>query len=194
MIPIHPRIVHFPVALLITTAVIGILALVFTSKRRRLMELMTWNLSFGVGGALLAVLSGLLEEKTIVHNDIIHGIMETHKTIGLLLTGVSLLLFSWWILRKSKMRLLEFTSLVIVLVLSVGLLVYGAHLGGRLVYEEGAGILPMEKIISGKEHNHQHENDKSESQEINIVNDSLEQSEFKDSQNSHVHDHSSHEH
>ncbi len=194
MIPIHPRIVHFPVALLITATVFGILSLVFRNKRKKFMELLIWNLAFGVGGAFLAIISGLREEKTLVHSDKIHEIMETHELLGFIFSGVLFIVLIWMILRRSKMRLPEFTSIVILLVLSSGLIVFGAHLGGRLVYEEGAGVLPMENVNSGEDHNHQHENGKTEGHETIIGNDSLEQSKIKESQDSQLHDHSSHQH
>lgn len=178
MIPLHPRIVHFPVALLFTAAFFGILALIFKTKRRKFMEILTWNLAFGVGGAFLAILSGLREEKTLVHNDRIHEIMETHELLGYIFTGVLLVVLIWLIIRKSKMSLPEFASIVVLLVLSSGLLGYGAHLGGRLVYEEGAGVFPMEKVISGEDQNHQ----------------LLEDSKNTDDHDSHEHDHSSHKH
>jgi uncharacterized membrane protein len=181
MMPIHPRIVHFPVALLITATIFGILALMFTGKRRKFMELMTWNLSLGVVGALLAIISGLWEEKNLIHNDAIHEIMESHERIGFLMTGGFLLLYAWWIFRKSRMRLPEFSSLVFVLVLLTGFLGYGAHLGGRMVYEEGAGVIPMEHTISGKDHDHMHESiDNHTLEKVDDVNDE--------------HDHSTHDH
>ena len=194
MIPLHPRIVHFPVALLITATVFGILALVFRNKRKKFMELLIWNLAFGVGGAFLAIISGLLEEKTLVHSDKIHEIMETHELLGFIFSGVLFIVLIWMILRKSKMRLPEFTSIVILLVLSSGLLGYGAHLGGRLVYEEGAGVLPMESVISGEDHNHQHENGTTDLHEKKNAIENLEHSNSPEGEDPHEHDHSTHEH
>jgi len=194
MIPIHPRIVHFPVALLITAAVFGILALVFSGKRRQFMELLIWNLAFGVVGALFALITGLQEEKTLAHNDAIHNILEIHELIGYVISIISFILLIWMILRKSKMRLPEFVSIVVILVLSSGLLGYGAHLGGKMVYKEGAGVIPMEKVISGEDHNHQHEEGTADHHEKENGNDSLDNPNSGENSESHEHDHSSHEH
>lgn len=191
MIPIHPRIVHFPVALLIAAAIFGILALILKNKRRKFIGLLIWNLAFGVIGAFFTIISGLREAKTLVHNDKIHGIMKTHELFGYIFSGVFLILLVWMIIRESKMRLREFTSIVILLVLTSGLLVFGAHLGGRLVYEEGAGVLPMENVITGEDQNQQ-----------NIVNSELPkkndsgglQENTMENHDTHEHDHSSHEH
>ncbi|RLD65640.1 MAG: hypothetical protein DRI98_14545 [Bacteroidetes bacterium] len=194
MIPIHPRIVHFPVALLIIAAVFGVLALVFSSKRRQFMELLIWNLAIGVAGAIIAIITGLQEEKNLAHNDAIHNILEIHELIGYVISVISLMLLIWMILRKSKMRLPEFASIVIILVLSSGLLGYGAHLGGKMVYAEGAGVIPMEKVISGEDHNHQHEDGTADHHEKESGNDSLDNPNSGENNESHEHDHSSHEH
>lgn len=152
MLPLHPKIVHFPVALLMCAALFGILALVFKSKRELFKEILFWNLALGVAGAAFAVLTGLLEERSLVHNDIIHSIMETHKLLGFIFTGIFLVLLIWMTLRKSKMKAGEFRVFIAVMILSAGLLGYSAHLGGKMVYGEGAGVVPMEKVINQKEH------------------------------------------
>lgn len=194
MIPLHPRIVHFPVALIITAAVFGILALIFSSKRRQFMELLIWNLAIGVAGALFASITGLKEEKNLTHNDAIHNILESHALIGYVISGLSVTLLIWMILRKSKMRLPEFVSIVIILFLTSGLLGYSAHLGGKMVYKEGAGVIPMEKVISGDDHNHLHEDGSDDHHEKISGDDSIENSNTKENNDSHEHDHSSHEH
>lgn len=156
------------------------------------MGLLIWNLAFGVVSAFFTIISGLREAKTLVHNDMIHGIMKTHELLGYIFSGLFLIVLVWMIMRESIMRLPEFTSIVILLVLASGLLVFGAHLGGRLVYEEGAGVLPMEKVITGEDHN----------QLQNIINSELPkkndsgdlQENTMENHDTHEHDHSSHEH
>jgi uncharacterized membrane protein len=156
MIPLHPRIVHFPVALLISAAVFGILALLFKNKRKLFKEVLFWNLLFGLIGAIAAVLTGLREEDTIIHNYKIHTIMEIHKLLGLIFTGIFLLLFVWMFIRKLKMKTGELAAFTVILVLTAGLLGYSAHLGGKMVYKEGAGVIPMQSIIikQGQYHHH----------------------------------------
>jgi len=187
MIPIHPRIVHFPVAFLIGAALFGILALIFKSKRNVFKEVLFWNLAFGVAGTVVAIITGLLEEKSLIHNDTIHSFMETHELLGFIFSGIFLVVLIWFILRKSKMKNIEFTVMVVALILSAGLLGYSAHLGGTMVYEQGAGVIPMKNIISHEEHNHSHNEESTHHHE-----------EFKDSQinneKENNHEHSSHQH
>jgi len=96
------------------------------------------------------------------------------------------------ITRESKMRWREFTCVVILLVLSSGLLVFGAHLGGRLVYEEGAGVIPMEKVITGEDHIQLQKKINSELPKKSDSGDLQENT--MENHDTHEHDHSSHEH
>lgn len=187
MIPLHPRIVHFPVALLISAAILGILALIWKGKRNTLKEVLFWNLILGVAGAVLALISGLVEEKTLVHNDTIHSILETHELLGFVFSGIFLAVLIWLFVRKPKMKATEFSALVTILVLSSGLLGYSAHLGGKMVYEQGAGVVPMEEIISPGEHQHEHGSGETDHHDEGTGDDTLEVIPEH-------HDHSTHEH
>jgi uncharacterized membrane protein len=203
MIPIHPRIVHFPVALLITAAAFGILALIFKSKRNIFREVLIWDLALGVGGTIVAIISGMIEEKSLEHNDAIHSIMETHKLLGFILSGIFLVVWLWTIVRKSKMKTYEFTGVVVILVLTAGLLGYSAHLGGKMVYQEGAGVVPIEAIVSHEEHQHIHVGDEKDNHLEHAITDTIKDSpdysepptsEAEEPGHKHEHDHDSHEH
>jgi uncharacterized membrane protein len=203
MIPIHPRIVHFPVALLITAAAFGILALIFKSKRNMFREILIWDLTLGVASTLIAIISGLIEEKTLAHNDAIHSIMNIHKLLGFILSGIFLVAWLWMIVRKSKMKTYEFTGVVVILVLTAGLLGYSAHLGGKMVYQEGAGVVPMETIISKEEHQHIPVGDEKDIHLEHALSDTIKvspdyteppTSEAEEPDHTHEHDHDSHEH
>ena len=176
MLPIHPKIVHFPVALLISAAFFGILALLIKSKRNLFKEILTWNLLLGVLGAIAAIISGLREEETLVHNDAIHEIMETHELLGFIFSGIFLAILIWILVRKSRMKIVEFTIIVVMLIAAAGLLGYSAHLGGKMVYKEGAGVIPMKEILSHEEHHHHHGEAETEQHDENNTIDSLEQS------------------
>jgi len=56
-------------------------------------------------------------------------------------------------------RIVEFSAIVIIMVLTAGLMGYSAHLGGKMVYGLGAaGVIPMKEIIiqgeGGQRHHH----------------------------------------
>lgn len=176
MIPLHPRIVHFPVALLISAAFLGILALIFKSKRNILKEVLFWNLALGIVGAIAAIITGLSQEDTLVHNEAIHSLMETHEELGFVFSSIFLVLFIWMLLRKSKMKTTELTAIVVMLILTSGLLVYSAHLGGEMVYKQGAGVIPMKSIISAEEHEHSHTGSATEHADENATHPKLKNS------------------
>jgi uncharacterized membrane protein len=158
MLPLHPKIVHFPVALLITSAFFGILALIFKKRRELFKEVLFWNLLLGVAGAILAIITGLSQEDTLVHNEAIHELMETHETLGFIFSGLFAVLLVWMIFRKSKMKTGELVGFVVILIVSAGLLTYSAHLGGKMVYGEGAGVVPMKPILEREGYHHHHDN------------------------------------
>ena len=83
--------------------------------------------------------------------------METHETLGFIFSSIFLAGLIWMIVRKTKMKLSEFRALVIMLVVASGLLGYSAHLGGTMVYKEGAGVEPMKSILQDEDHHHHQE-------------------------------------
>ena len=57
----------------------------------------------------------------------------------------------------------KFTVFIAVMILSSGLLGYSAHLGGKMVYGEGASVLPMKQVINQKEGPNQNNENEGES-------------------------------
>src|SRR5687768_10949405 len=80
MIELHPSIVHFPVALLSISALFAVISLFH--KTEFFKEAAFWNLLLGVIGAIAAVLTGLIEEQTIIHGEAIQQILVKHKFTG----------------------------------------------------------------------------------------------------------------
>jgi len=154
--PIHPLIVHFPIALLIASAIFAVLSIMVSSKKELFQDVSFWNLLIGTIAALFAVLSGLAQEDTLVQNHEIHEIMELHEKLGFVCLGLFTLMVIWNIIRKRNMNNSEWKLYTLILVLSCTLLGYSGTLGGKMVFEEGAGVKPMEKIIEqeGFEHDH----------------------------------------
>ena len=134
---LHPLIVHFPIALLLTSVALDFLALIL--KRPSLHRVALWNLSLGTLAAGAAVLSGLQAEDAAKHSFEIWQVMTLHKRLGITTLILGLMTVSW---RLSKRDQLTPRGRIVTLLLSlvmVGTLGYGAFLGGRLVYEFGVG-------------------------------------------------------
>jgi uncharacterized membrane protein len=82
---LHPIIVHFPIALLLSSVALDIAAVIF--RRVTLVEGATWTLVLGTPGALAALASGWLSEKDVnlaLAGDILH----LHKVCAVLASAV----------------------------------------------------------------------------------------------------------
>lgn len=154
MIKLHPAIVHFPVALISVAAIFALLSL-FRNKDL-FKKIAFWNLLIGTIGALAAVLSGLMELKQLVHDDTIHTILEKHEFTGFAILILSITLLTWSWIRKNKFGQKEYTAWVLFLVLGLVMVTYQGYLGGRMVFEKGAGVEPMESQLEKSAVSHSH--------------------------------------
>lgn len=156
MIELHPAIVHFPIALLTVAAFFGLLSL-FT-KKELFREIAFWNLLLGVIGSIAAVLTGFIGEQNLAHNDEIHQVLTKHKFTGLGILILSFALLTWIWVRKNKFGKVEYITWVLFLVLGTAAVFYQGFLGGKMVFEQGAGVKPMEQYMghgdSTKPHSH----------------------------------------
>lgn len=157
MIELHPAIVHFPIALLTIAALFGVLSLFV--KKELFKEIAFWNLLLGVIGSIAAVFTGLIEEQSLVHNDEIHKVLTKHKFTGFGILIFSFVLLTWVWVRKNKFKKGEYIAWVLFLALSTAAVFYQGFLGGKMVFEQGAGVKPMEQYMehggdSTKPHGH----------------------------------------
>ena len=76
---LHPIVVHFPIALLITSVALDFVSLVF--RRWHLIEVATWCLVIGVPGAAAALLSGKISEGS-VNTAAAGNLLHLHKTFA----------------------------------------------------------------------------------------------------------------
>jgi len=134
---VHPLLVHFPIALLLTALGIDLLALML--RRPALHRVALWNLALGTLGAGAAVWSGYQAAEVAKHTFEIHQVMELHRKLGIatLVIGV-LVTLGRLVVRDRLPGWARAVSLALMLGM-VGTLAYGASLGGRLVYEFGVG-------------------------------------------------------
>lgn len=134
---LHPLLVHFPIALLLTAVTIDLAALAL--KHPAWHRVALWNLTLGTLGAGAAVLSGLQAEDVGRHSFEIWQVLALHKRLGFVTLILGAMVVGWRLAVRD--RLAGRTRLLAVL-LGVALaasLSWGAYLGGRLVYEFGVG-------------------------------------------------------
>lgn len=136
--PLHPRFVHFPIAL----SLVGVLFLLLGMLRRH----ETWigygriSLLLGWLGVLAAVVTGLIDQAAAPQNATVTAVIDQHITAGIaLLIAAGLAIY--WPLRVKRLwdspARWGYVALLAVIVLLV--LVEG-WLGGKLVYELGVGV------------------------------------------------------
>lgn len=133
----HPLVVHFPIALLLTAVCLDLAALIF--RRPGLARAALWNLSLGTLGAGLAVLTGLRAETVAKHTFSIHQVMEVHKRLGFITLILGLMAVSWRLKQRDRLTVRARAVTILLAFVMAGTLVWGAHLGGRLVFEFGVG-------------------------------------------------------
>ncbi len=141
MHPIHPMVVHFPIALLLASWLFDVLALRWRGEQFR--ETSRSLLLLGVLATAAALVTGHFAEEAVEHSgNIPKQAIETHEELAfavfwMFVALLGLRVGSYWGLMRERP--------VLVLILGGAgslLLVVASYFGGDLVYRYGAGILP----------------------------------------------------
>ncbi|MCX7706903.1 MAG: DUF2231 domain-containing protein [Anaerolineae bacterium] len=138
--PLHPRVVHFPIALSLVGAVFAAIGLL--RREERWFSYGQLSLLLGGLGTLAAAVTGLIDQSAAPQEASVLGVINQHITAGILL-AVAIGLALYWPLRdrhllkgshSARWGYLALLAAVMLLVLLSG------WLGGRLVYEFGVGV------------------------------------------------------
>jgi len=135
---LHPALVHFPIALLLSGVVLDLYAAWW--HRKSLDKPIQGLLLFGSITGVLAALSGLLAYYTVpAHTSAAHEQMTWHLWIQIsaILLFTLATFFRWNVVTGSRRTIGRWVGLVAAL-----LLVVGSFLGGSLVFHGGAGVDP----------------------------------------------------
>jgi len=139
---LHPIVVHFPIALLITSVALDFAGCFL--HRAGLTTAATWCLLLGVPGAYAALFSGFLSERDVALA-MAGSMLHLHKVCAVLTTfSFSLLLLVRLIWLLPTLYVKSLPPLVVALyllasVVSVVLLGLTGYLGGAMVYDRGVG-------------------------------------------------------
>ncbi|TLY22805.1 MAG: DUF2231 domain-containing protein [Nitrospirae bacterium] len=145
MHPIHPMVVHFPIALLIVSVIFDLLALQWPSKSFR--EASLYALIVGLLGAILAIVTGSMAEDHAVKAGAPKTVVETHEQLAYAASVLfAAILVMKLLIRSGRLRELPALSLTVGL---VGLVVLSAagYFGGSLVYEFGGGFMGSKAVL-----------------------------------------------
>jgi len=157
---VHPVFVHFPIALFPSALLLYGLGIILNWRAACVAGRACLYLA--MAGTVAAVVTGLMAQDTFPHNERIHHMMQTHKTIGIALFLMSTLLVIWSILQKAQRPKAAYPFLI-VLAATTYLVLQNADLGGRMVFIEGAAVKPAVSVITGEHggheetHTHHHE-------------------------------------
>lgn len=138
MHPIHPIVVHFPIALLSASVAFDVLAARWPAGGFR--ETSLYCLLAGVMGAALAVVTGGLEEELAERAGAPEAVLELHESLG----TVTLVVFVALVGLRLAMRwgwIKEFRFVTLGLgAIGVASLALTGYWGGELVYIYGIGV------------------------------------------------------
>jgi uncharacterized membrane protein len=149
--PLHPSIVHFPIVLLILAG--GCYVAHLFVKGHKLDLIAFFLHAGGLLGCVAAILTGDYAESNMIQTPEIHEMVELHEQLGMLSAYAFGILGVWAFLRQKSKVKPERILFVILFVGVVGMMGFSAHIGGRMVYEEGAGVLPMQPILEQQRSN-----------------------------------------
>lgn len=137
MPPIHPAVVHFPLALIVFSVVADLVGR-FTN-RGSLRAAAWWGL---VGAAVTAVAAGAAGYYDMQHADLnepTHELVHLHMWVGVALTvGIVGLLIWRWRVRREAQQIGAAYSTVALLVMALAL--FQGWYGGEMVYSHGASV------------------------------------------------------
>lgn len=153
----HPLIVHFPIALLLTAVGLELAALAL--RRPALQRAALWNLCLGALGAGAAVWTGLRAADVAKHTFEIHRVIELHQRLGFATLWLALGAAAVRLFTRDRLAPWARLAVALAMLAMTVTVAYGAHLGGRLVYEFGVGGQfgsPEPHTDTAPSHHHSH--------------------------------------
>ncbi len=156
MANIHPLVVHFPIALIISFFIIDLVGSLFDSEGWR--KLATGLLYLGTISAGVTVAVGFMAAGSVEHGDSVHLIMMKHKYFGISILSLSIFLSLWRLLSGGAIKgAMNIIFLMFAAILNV-LIILGADLGGLMVYKHGVAVeaVKVNSIDYFHEHTHSH--------------------------------------
>jgi uncharacterized membrane protein len=134
---IHPLVIHFPIALLMGSALFYILAWIFKSDRLAFAAFAL--LILGTLGAAAAVGTGLYaEDGVMISFSVRERLLDHHEDLMLTTLGLSIVLLVWAFFARPFPRKGRPFFILLFLVL-LGIMSVGADYGARMVYDYNAG-------------------------------------------------------
>ena len=145
---IHPLLVHFPIAFLSLFVMVDLIGTV--AKKSGWRSFASGLLYLGTAFASLTVWAGFNAADTVPHGHNVHAIMERHEQFGVSILALSMALLAWR-LRRPVDGWGIYNAFSILL---LGLIIFGADLGGLMVYKYGVAVQAV--TVSPEDNHHPH--------------------------------------
>jgi uncharacterized membrane protein len=150
---IHPALIHFPIAFLLGGLLVDLIARI--RPRESLTRIASGLLVAGVISGILAAAAGAISYYTVpAHTEAAHEQMDAHLVLASLALGLfGLVAIARWRRRTQPASLVALSGGL----MGSALLISAALLGGKTVYQGGAGVDPQilaPAIVQGHHHHH----------------------------------------
>jgi uncharacterized membrane protein len=125
---IHPALVHLPIALLPAS---------LAADAAGMRDAGRAGIAITAGSAALAAASGLIAQEEVQTDEVSHDLLATHRTLNLGVLGATVAMAFH---RAGRER--PGAGYLAFGLAALGVTLYSAYLGGRMVYAHGVGVEP----------------------------------------------------
>lgn len=140
--PLHPMLVHFPIALFLSSVLFDMVGWWFQKETFR--EGGLWLLIIGLLGGVTASIAGSMAEEAAEKAGILESLIETHELLAFVTLGIfTVLLLGRLFVFRNRFTPKTFAAYLVIAWIGIGTLSATSHFGGDLVYNHGAGVNVM---------------------------------------------------
>jgi uncharacterized membrane protein len=141
-LPVHPALVHLPIALVLLSVMADLCARLIKSEVRRaaFRSVGFWSLAAGLAGGMLAIAAGYVDLHRTDLRPETSSFVELHMTIGWMLAGCLFFLTAWRWLIWHRGQMTINTSYLVGAFLVLAITLFQGWYGGEMVYSYGAGV------------------------------------------------------
>jgi uncharacterized membrane protein len=136
--PLHPALVHLPIAFVLLSVVADVLAKI--TRRESLRHVGLWSLLAALAGAFVTIATGYWDMNRSSLSGETENYVDLHLKIGwALVTGLAVLAVWRWRIRQQARRVVT-APYVAAALMVLALTLFQAWFGGEMVYSHGAGV------------------------------------------------------
>lgn len=135
--PLHPALVHFPIGLFILSLILDLASYIWDFSSVAV-QASFYAMAFGIIGALLAALAGLVDWSDIRRDHPAKKTASTHMILNL--TATALFGFNLFLRTGQPEASRAPLSSLLLSLAGAGIILVSGYLGGKMVYDDGIGV------------------------------------------------------